>query len=260
MKLHKQPSMSWLPVLMYHRVVGVVDRPDPHYLYISTADFEAQMAYLHERGYQAIPLDDVPSAMAQQPPRKKPVAITFDDGYQDTYTHAFPILKKYGMMATVMLVSDCIGGRNVWDEGKAESAPLLSLDEIREMQKSGMRFGAHGAVHASLPDIGAEGARCELAGSKARLEALLGQEVSTLAYPFGRSTPEVCRIAEEVGFTAAFGVDQKTHAMLNFSRIDAARCRGNTFLWRLKLSGVYHRLRQIRSLRMLNNLHKCVRN
>jgi len=247
---------KWVPVLMYHRVVDVVDAEDSHYLRISTAGFDAQMAYLASHGYQAIALDDVPVAASSHSSWRRPVAITFDDGYLDTYTHAFPILKKYGMTATIMLVSDCIGGENSWDQGKAKSVPLLSVDEICELRKGGMLFGAHGATHLSLPDVGSDEVWRELAGSKSKLESLLGQEVTTLAYPYGRATPEICRIAQEVGFTAAFGVDQRTHSMFNYGRIDAARCRGNTLLWRLKVSGLYHWLRQNGSLRMLQRVQK----
>jgi peptidoglycan/xylan/chitin deacetylase (PgdA/CDA1 family) len=201
-------------------------------------------------------LDDVPLAVSDNSPWTKPVAITFDDGYLDTYTHAFPILQKYRMTATIMLVSERIGGQNTWDCGRAESVSLLTLDQIREMERDGIRFGAHGAVHASLSDISIEDVRRELIGSKAKLEAILGHEISTLAYPFGRCSPEVCRIAEEAGFRAAFGVDQHPHTMLNFSRIDAARCGGTSLVWRLKTSGIYHRLRQSSRLRAVSKLLK----
>jgi peptidoglycan/xylan/chitin deacetylase (PgdA/CDA1 family) len=218
------------------------------------------MAYLSERGYQSIPLDDVPRAVSEESTWEKPVAISFDDGYRDNYTHALPILKKYGLVATIMLVSDFIGGRSEWDRGKVGPAPLLSLDEILEMEASGMHFGAHGATHVPLSDVSIEEARRELAGSKAQLEELLGHEIQSFAYPYGRSTPNVCRVAEEVGFAAAFGVEHWTRAMHNYGRIDAARCRGDNLLWRLKVSGIYPRLRQNGVLRLLNNVRKHLRN
>jgi len=225
-------------------------------LCFSTADFEAQMRYLRTRGYQAIPLDEVPLAASDNSPWKKPVAITFDDGYRDTYTHAFPILQKHGFTATVMLVSECIGGRNTWNGDASASAPLLSVEEIREMEQCGIRFGAHTATHPSLPDISFAQVRSELADSKAQLEQLLGQEIRTLAYPYGRCTPDVCRVAEEVGFEAAFATEHGALTLHNFSRIDAARCSGDTFAWRLKVSGIYDKLRMNRTLRKLNELRK----
>jgi peptidoglycan/xylan/chitin deacetylase (PgdA/CDA1 family) len=250
------PPVKWLPVLMYHRVVDIADRPDPFQINVRATDFEAQLAYLRRRGYQSIGLDEVPLAVSDASPWRKPIAITFDDGYRDNYTHALPLLKKYGHTATIMLVSERIGGRNDWDLGMAESAPLLCLEEIREMERSGIRFGAHTATHPSLPDISLEQVRSELAGSKLKLEQLLGHEVSTLAYPYGRYTPEVCRIAAEAGFAAAFSVQPRCHSMHSFSRIDAAAFKGDTPLWRLSVSGAYYRLKRLRVLRALNYVRK----
>ncbi len=252
----RQQAVRWLPVLMYHRVVDRVHGPDPHNLEISTAGFEAQMDYLRTRGYQPIPLNEVPLAASADSPWTKPVAITFDDGYRDTYTHALPVLKRHGLFATIMLVSDCIGGRNTWVGDRAPSAPLLSLDEIHALEEEGMRFGAHTATHPSLPGISPAEVRSELADSKARLEELLGQEIRTLAYPYGRSTPDVRRIAEEVGYTAAFGVDHGSRLLLDYSRIDAARFGGDTFAWRLKMAGLYDKLRKSHTLRSLNSIRK----
>jgi peptidoglycan/xylan/chitin deacetylase (PgdA/CDA1 family) len=253
---HSPLPLKWIPVLMYHRVVKTADAADPHFINITSAHFAEQMAYLRDHGYQPIALDDVPLAVGEHSSWSKPVAITFDDGYQDMFTHALPILQQFGMTATVMLVSDRIGGRNTWDAGKSADAPLLSLNEIKELANAGITFGAHTAVHSSLPDISLESARHELASSKHKLESLLGHEVSTLAYPYGRTTPEICRLAEEAGYTAAFGVDHDTHSLFNFNRIDSARYSGATRMWQLKVSGVYHSLRHNRGLKMLNRVRR----
>jgi peptidoglycan/xylan/chitin deacetylase (PgdA/CDA1 family) len=254
--IHNQMPLRWMPVLMYHRVVDEVRAPNQFNMQISAADFDAQMCHLRARGYQAIRLEDVPAAVSDRSPWRKPIAISFDDGYQDTYTHAFPILEKYGLVATIMLVSECIGGRNTWDFGKAESAPLLSLREIRELEMSGMSFGAHGTIHLSLADVDADTARRELAESKATLEGILGREISTFAFPYGHSTPDVCRIAQEAGYVAAFGVDQTTHSLFNFSRIDAAAFRGNTHRWQLKVAGTYHAVRKYTGVKVPNNFRE----
>jgi peptidoglycan/xylan/chitin deacetylase (PgdA/CDA1 family) len=241
---------------MYHRVVDRHDGPDPWRLKISSAQFEAQLSYLRSRGYQSIALADVPRAWQAESPWPKPVAITFDDGYRDTYSHAWPLLRKYGFTATVMLVSGCIGGHSNWDCGRAAPAPLLSVEEIRELAEGGISFGSHGATHVSLPELGIERIRHELAGSKAKLEELLGRPVTTLAYPYGRCSAEVSQAAEEAGYTVAFGVDHGCKSLHNFSRIDAAGCGGDTLLWRLKITGLYDRFRHGAGLRRLNRLRK----
>jgi peptidoglycan/xylan/chitin deacetylase (PgdA/CDA1 family) len=254
-----QPPANWLPVLMYHRVVDHVQSDDPHHINILTADFDAQMAYLKARGYQSISLDKVPIAISDKSTWSRPVAISFDDGYLDNYTHAFPILQKYGLVATIMLVSDCLGGSNVWDAGKFESAPLLPLEKVREMQHYGIEFGAHTATHPSLSDVGIARAKEELAKCKLKLEQMLGKEVTTLAYPYGRSTPQILRVATELGYVAAFGVERWNQHMLDFGRIDAAASRGDTSMWRLKVSGNYLRLRENKLIRFAYELPKRVR-
>jgi peptidoglycan/xylan/chitin deacetylase (PgdA/CDA1 family) len=254
-----QSPTKWLPVLMYHRVVDEVHSADPHHINILKADFDAQMAYLKERGYQSIALDKVPIAVSAQSSWNRPVAISFDDGYLDNYTHAFPILQKYGLVATIMLVSDLIGGRNLWDAGKFETAKLMSIEKVREMEQYGIFFGAHTATHPSLSAVSLAQARRELAACKDKLEQLLGHEVTTLAYPYGRSTPQVWRAAAELGYTAAFGVERWGTGVMDFGRIDAAASRGDTLLWRMKVSGDYLRLRENNLLRMAYQLPKKLR-
>ena len=249
----EEGKIPWLPILMYHRVVD--ERPensDPYQLVISPADFEDQIRYLVEKGYQSIHLDDVPEAVKDGRPRwKKPVVITFDDGYLDTYTNAFPILRKYGVKATVMLVSNLIGSTNTWDREWAETVPLLTLNEIKEMSRHGISFGSHGTNHKSLTDLSAEEAWEDISGSKAELEALLGDEVRTFAYPFGRSVPEHSDMAKEAGYLAACSIEKPQHSLFGLSRINAAAYPGNTLMWRMKVSGLHFRLRQNQTIRRL---------
>jgi peptidoglycan/xylan/chitin deacetylase (PgdA/CDA1 family) len=106
--------------------------------------------------------------------------------------------------------------------------------------------------------VSLENARHELTTSKASLESLLGHEISTLAYPYGRTNPDIRRLAAEAGYTAAFSVDQHAHSLFNLNRIDSARHMGATLVWQLKLSGLYQRLRQHRGLKMLNRMRRQV--
>jgi peptidoglycan/xylan/chitin deacetylase (PgdA/CDA1 family) len=254
-----QPAINWLPVLMYHRVVEKVGCADPYHINILAADFDAQMAYLKERGYESISLDKVPIAISGQSTWRRPVAISFDDGYLDNYTHALPILQKYGLVATIMLVSNCVGGSNLWDAGKFAAAPLLPTEKVREMARCGIHFGAHTDTHPSLSEVSIARAREELKRCKDKLEQMLGHEVTTLAYPYGRSTRDVWHTAAELGYAAAFGVERWGRGTMDFGRIDAAACKGDTLLWRLKVSGNYQRLRQNRLLHLAYRLPKYIR-
>ncbi len=255
----RSETVPWLPILMYHRVVPRVEGPDPHNLKVSTSDFDAQMKYLKDRGYQSVYLDELGTAAGNGFSFwTKPVIITFDDGYRDTFTNALPILKKYQLGATVLLVSARIGGSNLWDLGRAEASPLVGLDEIREMAKHGIRFGAHSATHRPLTELNTEEAYREIAGSKAALEDMLGCDVGVFSFPHGRSTPEHSQMARQAGYVAACGIEQRHHSLFNLSRVDAASCRGSRLLWRLKVSGVYHQARQRGSLRTLKAIARRV--
>ena len=153
-----EETVPWLPILMYHRVVPRVEEPDPHSLKVSTREFDAQMRYLKDRGYESVYFDGLAVAASNgDSPWTKPVIITFDDGYRDTFTNALPILKRYQLRATVLLVSAHVEGSNLWDRCWAEASPLAGLDEIREVAKHGIRFGAHGVTHRPLTELSAEG-------------------------------------------------------------------------------------------------------
>ncbi len=259
MNTAQRDNMDRLPVLMYHRVVEEVRPPNAFNTQISVGHFDAQMRYLRDHGYDSIGLEDVPHAIRNGSRRRKIVAISFDDGYRDTYSHAWPILKKYGLTATVMLVTDCIGGHNRWDYGKTEMVPLLSVGEIREMDQAGLSFRAHGRRHLSLPELPVVEAQNELAGSKRALEDLLGREISTFAYPYGRSSPTVCRLACEAGFAMAFGVDALVYCPFAYSRTDAAAFPGVSVEWRLKIAGVHYQIRKHWGVRVPNRFRQSAR-
>jgi len=230
-------------------------RPDPYHVCISAANFEAQMRFLRNAGYQSISLEDAAQMSVRgEKPQSKQVVITFDDGYKDFYTHAFPILKKYELKADVMLVSGRIGGSNVWDQDKLEAVQLLNLEELKEMGEHGISYGSHSMTHRRLTDLEPSEAYQEIFNSKTSLEELLGREIRTFCFPYGRSSPEVRKMVKQAGYVAACGIEQREHTLFNLSRVDAAGCRGSGVMWRLKLSGRIHQGRRNPVLRGLKRL------
>ncbi len=192
------------PILVYHQVVADTMLTRSAYI-MPVSQFERQMRYLRDSGYRCISLMEYLQSLSSGSfSQEKMFVLTFDDGYENFLTVAFPVLRRYGFTATVFLVADYIGGLNCWDEGM--KVPLLSRDQIKELCGAGISFGSHTSTHPHLPELSSEQARDELVRSKKLLEAALDQEISFLAYPYGESNSSIWKIASEAGYIGACGV------------------------------------------------------
>jgi peptidoglycan/xylan/chitin deacetylase (PgdA/CDA1 family) len=174
-----------VPILTYHSI-------DESGSVISTrpAVFRAQMDFLAGAGFAVASLRELTEnlrAGCPLPPRA--VAMTFDDGYRNFLTEAFPALARHGFTATVFVVTDHCGGDNAWpghEEPPAGRLPLLAWGEIQELQRAGVEFGSHTATHPDLTRAAPSRIAEEIARSKASLEDRLGVETALFAYPYGR--------------------------------------------------------------------------
>lgn len=160
--------------------------------------FAAQMAWLsaHQR---VIPLA---AAAAGEPG----VAITFDDGYRDNLVNALPMLEHYHFPAALFVVSGCLG-RTLPGEREPDTGILLTPDELREAASRGLCIGGHTRNHPRLSALDRAAQVEEIAGGKIELEAILGQPVTTFAYPYGSAldyTAESEEIVREAGFASAY--------------------------------------------------------
>ena len=133
------------------------------------------------------------------------VLLTFDDGYDDLYDELLPLAIEHRYTPVIYLVVDRIGASNVWDqENGLRARNLLTLAQIREMQKHGFEFGSHTLTHPWLPDLPDAQVRCEVSDSKSRLEDMLGVEVASFAYPFGGVDRRVRAAVADAGYKLAF--------------------------------------------------------
>jgi len=174
--------MALLPVLTFHAVDD-----QPSMISFPPQLFERSMALLYDRGFQALGLLEVVKRLRQGLPfPERSFAITFDDGYQSVYQHAFPILQRYGFSGTVFLAV----GENGNHKG-SERLPsmcersMLSWREVKEMNECGITFGAHTLTHPDLTRLPFEKIQNEVYGSKAIIEDALGTQVACFAYPYG---------------------------------------------------------------------------
>lgn len=196
-----------VPILMYHKVERLNRRSTVRGHYVSPKLFRRHMAVLAAMGYTAIPLSVLYKPGAKLP--RKPIVITFDDGYQNFLTNALPVLKSYGFVATVFLVANEIGGINRWDtqEGDIEE-PLMDVDQILAAKEAGTEFGSHSLDHADLQAVSPDEAWRQIAGSKEKLEKTLDCEIEVFCYPYGRKDADVCKMVERAGYRLACSTEK----------------------------------------------------
>ena len=171
-----------IPILMYHSITDENETGVHAYYRTATLPsvFTQHMRYLHDFGYSTINVADAVSLLQNGGSTKKYAVITFDDGYADFYTQAFPVLNRYGFTATVFLPTAYIGTAPVQFKGK----DCLTWREVRELRKHGISFGSHTVTHPQLSTLDAGTVKDEIVNSKQTIEDNLGESVDSFAYPF----------------------------------------------------------------------------
>jgi len=216
--------MKRVPVLMYHHV-----NPRKGDLFTVTPEvFARQMEYLVRAGYKTLSLDELHAYIqGDLNLRQKAAAITFDDGWLDTFVYAFPILQRYGLRATVFLVTDWIerASSNASKEIQTESLLLsneeskaliksgeeqrviLHWDHVHKMAESGLiEFYSHTRSHLSCKDLSSPQLHEEMGESKKVLEERLGRPCPYLCWPYGLYTEMAVPVAKELGYRALFTI------------------------------------------------------
>jgi peptidoglycan/xylan/chitin deacetylase (PgdA/CDA1 family) len=195
-------AYDWPLILAYHSVS--TRRTDA--LAVRVEAFEEQMAWLRRQGYHALTLADLAARPSRE--RRRAVALTFDDGYADNHSCAFPILKRYGFVATVFVVTDHVGTDRLfsWDvpkvrnEADRSAYQALTWDQLGEMQDHGFEVGSHTCTHPELPAVSEERGREEVQRSRRDLETRLGRPIASFCYPRGKLDAAVLRMVERSGY------------------------------------------------------------
>lgn len=187
--------MNSIRILVYHGI----NRQYEDLFTVQPEMFDKQMSWLHKAGYIVSPVEE----MLLDAYDHKKIVVTFDDGYEDNYFEAFSILKQFGFRVTIYLVSDYIGQTNFWDNGRYFQKKLLSVEQIMEMERYGIRFGSHTRRHTDLRKLQLIEIENDLKESKANLERLLTKPVESFSYPWGRWRPEYISLLQKAGYKCA---------------------------------------------------------
>jgi peptidoglycan/xylan/chitin deacetylase (PgdA/CDA1 family) len=184
--LRRRAFVHKLPILTYHHVGP--SKPDVHpLLTVSPDDFTEQVDWLARNGYSPIRTVDWTRWLAESRPLpKKPVLITFDDGYADIAQYALPTLSHYGFTAVVYIVTRLVGKTNEWDRrvGWGELR-LMTAKQIMEWAAKGIEFGSHTRDHPDLRSLSASELEDQVFGSVADLQSILDAAPTSFAYPYG---------------------------------------------------------------------------
>lgn len=222
-----------VPILAYHKV-GDTDEAYS----VAPADFERQMAWLAGHGYTAVSLTDLLGHLtAGKALPAKPIVITFDDGYEDNYLTALPIMEKHGMKATVFVITDSVG-----------QAPYMDWDQIRAMRSRGTEMGSHTLAHRVLTDLPPAERLRDARASKEALEWQLNTRIRFLAYPFGKFDPATADAARQAGYLGACstltGLNRPGDDVYALKRINIPRSGMGLLEFRLRLlrANVYAKL------------------
>lgn len=240
------PFGTPFPILAYHRTCS----PTQYGIDITPDVFETQIRWLAENGYASTTLNNLH--------QRKKIVITFDDGHKDTFTTAFPILKKYGFTATIFLNTSFLG-KTYWVEGRRpdkvtwnEQQPahfdaksptsrvysFMTWEEAAELKDAGWDIGSHGVTHPFLTDLAPAELKAELENSRRQISEKLSVNPQFFCYPSGDNNAAVRQAVKAAGYQGA--VLSKSHYDLFYHwhdpfALDRIGVWNDVALWKFKM-------------------------
>ena len=218
-----------LPIFMYHNVSDNTGTDKYVGNYLSPSKLEEQLKYIHDNNYQTIFVDQ----LANLSNYEKPVALTFDDGYENFYENAYPILQKYNEKATLNVITQFI-----------DKANYVTSEQIREMEESGLvSIESHTQRHPDLTKISDISLTNELKSSQEDLKNMFNTDSTVICYPSGRNNQNVIEKASQYykyGLTTKNSVyDSKIDDLFKIPRVRISReITMKSYIYYLKMSEV----------------------
>lgn len=184
-----------IPVLMYHHVQDLTQAKEQGHQFetVSPEIFDQQMQYLVSHGYRTIKADELVNAIISHQSLGKVIVVTLDDGYDDAYSNAFQIARKYGVILNLMIPTGLLNNNG-----------FMSWDQLREIASNGNGVYDHTWSHFSLNAGSDEKVNTEIMTAKQQLDSNIGGNVDIFTYPYGSFSERVVNILRADGFKAAF--------------------------------------------------------
>lgn len=202
-------DFSYPRVLMYHMISPHLPKNKSKFnrLRVTPEAFAKQLQWLHQKGWHTMSMAEL--AVCQNVPHKT-VVLTFDDGYADNYIHAFSLLKRYNMKATIYIVTERFNRDWATDKDTKISSDelnneaMLTHEMVHEMIHSGLiDIGSHTMHHVNLPALSLEDKEQEIAKSKELIEKHYGIICKSFAYPFGFYDQASIELVQQHGYSSA---------------------------------------------------------
>ena len=221
------------PIILYHHIRPLTPNMSQlaRGLSVTPSVFEEQLRYLTSHNYDSMPLRDfAANVTAKLPIQSKSFALTFDDGYGDFYTHAWPLLKRYKVHGTLFVIINRIG-----------TPDYVTWEQVKELDASGLvSIESHTLNHPQLSNLTQQKAIFEIEQSKKILEQRLGHSVTLFCYPYGRYTQEIAKAVKQAGYSAAIttkgGTTHSPHSLFELRRVRLSTSDTGTVLERKVLS------------------------
>lgn len=197
-----------IPVLLYHGVAP--DSPPALRPWVMHPDrFAAHLDLIVDRGLTPLTVSELVDAYrGERELPARPVVITFDDGLADFAEHAWPALRARDLVATHYVVAGAVGGRAEWLAAMCggEAPPMLTGEQIRQLDAEGCEIGAHSLTHPELDTLRRRGIADEVELSRRELSTVLRKPVRSFAYPHGYHDARVRAAVARAGYDSAAAV------------------------------------------------------
>lgn len=196
--------MAGISIFMYHQVGKFPPMTAHRAGYCDVDRFRSQMQALKWFGIKVLSMSQALAALRGEAPMPERAAVlTFDDGVENFYEYAVPVLQDFGYPAISYAVAGEAGGGAGWLAGHGRGTPpLMSYARLREIAALGIEVGSHAFHHVKLAEQTVDVQRAELRDSRERLQQELGREVPHVCYPYGSHNVDTLLAAADAGYSS----------------------------------------------------------